>query len=192
MTQDSVRQVAEAIKSCLLTARGAKQVSALLEPEIKGLKLVLDPTPEALPTDAFRSVLGYWRSLPQAGGVPNVLRVEPSELIAMLGYLMLIDIDDENDDYRYALYGSKVAQTSGFDLTGKSLWQGRTSRSIQIFTAACYVAARQLRLPVYSVHEPPPSMTLSHWHRLILPLGREGEIKRFLVCNVPMLDGKVL
>jgi hypothetical protein len=31
---------------------------------------------------------------------------------------------------------------------------------------------------------------VNHWHRLILPLGLNGEIKRFLVCNMPIVNNE--
>lgn len=153
--------------------------------------MVYDPSEPQLPTEALRSTLRYWQGLPITDGIPDSVKIEPTELSAALGFLMLIDFDDEAGDFYYALYGSKIAETSGIDLTGKSVWQGRTARSVQIFTVACYLAARRLKRPIYSVHESPPTVTSSRWHRLILPMGRGGEIKRFLVCNVPILDGKV-
>ena len=123
-------------------------------------------------------------------GIANVIKIKPEELRSVLGYLMLLDVVGQ-DEFRYALYGSRIAQDSGFDLTGKTIWQIPASRGIQLFVTASYLAAMKLRRPIYTVHQRSPSITVDDWHRLILPLGLEGVIKRFLVCNVPVLDGEI-
>ena len=36
-----------------------------------------------------------------------------------LGYVMVMDVEDEAWDYRYRVYGTLIAERSGFDATGK-------------------------------------------------------------------------
>ncbi len=183
--------VAEKIVDCLLTGGGGQEVSAALNNEIEGLALTLDPVEQDLPAVQLRATLEFWRGLPQVEGVADVVRIRPEPLIVALGYIMLIDLGERDDDFRYALYGSKIARVSGFDLTGKSVWDAATTSTIRTFFAACYMAARRLKRPLYTVHDAPPTITVSQWHRLILPLGRGGQVKRFLVCNVPIHNGRV-
>ena len=170
---------------------GGRQVAALMNHQVQGLALVRDPEEADLPLEQLRAVLRYWRSLPRVEGVPDILRVDPEALLTALGYIMLIDIDERSGDLRYALYGSKIAEVAGFDMTGKSVWDIPTTSPIQTFFAACYMAARQLKCALYTVHKAPPSITVSHWHRVILPIGAGGEVKRFLVCNMPIKDGEL-
>lgn len=170
---------------------GDRQVASLLNHQVQGLALVRDPDEADLPLEQLRSVLRYWKGLPRVEGVPDILRVDPEALLAALGYIMLIDIDERSGDLRYALYGSKIAEVAGFDMTGKSVWDIPTTSPIQTFFAACYMAARQLKCALYTVHKAPPSITVSHWHRIILPMGAGGEVKRFLVCNMPIKDGEL-
>ncbi len=172
-------------------AAGDRQLSALLNHKVKGLALIRDPVEADLPLEKLRAVLRYWKGLPQVEGVPDLLRVDPEELRPALGYIMLIDIDERSGELRYALYGSKIAAVSGFDMTGKSVWDIPTTTPIQTFFAACYMAVRQLKCALYTVHKAPPSITVSHWHRIVLPLGEGGEVKRFLVCNVPIKDSEL-
>lgn len=170
---------------------GDRQVASLLNHQVQGLALVRDPDEADLPLEQLRSVLRYWKGLPRVEGVPDILRVDPEALLAALGYIMLIDIDERSGDLRYALYGSRIAEVAGFDMTGKSVWDIPTTSPIQTFFAACYMAARQLKCALYTVHKAPPSITVSHWHRIILPMGAGGEVKRFLVCNMPIKDGEL-
>lgn len=189
MVDPAAREVADKLEAYLIEGRG-EDLSAVLDLDVKNTRLVLDPSLRDLPFEELKSVLRYWRDLPRSGGIPEVLKVDPDRLIVALGYIMLVDLGEAENDFRYALYGSKIAEVSGFDMTGKSIWDIPTTSDVQVFLAACYMAARQLKRPLYSVHEAPPLITVSHWHRLILPLGKDGEVRRFLVCNVPISEGK--
>ncbi len=192
MSELSVEQVAKAIAHYVATGNGEANIAEALNYEVKDLKVHGAVGEAALPFEELRTTLRYWQSLPQISGVPDVMKIEPDKLRAALGYLMLIDIGQGPNDFRYALYGSKIAAVAGFDMTGKTVWEVATSSAVQTFFAACYRAARELRRPVYTVHKAPPQITASHWHRLILPLGENGEIKRFLVCNTPVQHGQTV
>ncbi len=173
-----------------LTAGGGRSLSDVLDLDVKNLRLVLAPSLRDLPFEELKAVLRYWRDLPRSGGIPDVLKVDPDRLLVALGYIMLVDLGEAEDDFRYALYGSKISEVSGFDMTGKSVWDIPTTTDVQVFLAACYMAVQRLKRPLYSVHEAPPLITVSQWHRLILPLGKNGEVRRFLVCNIPISEGK--
>ena len=177
---------AQRLSDLLLAGGDEGEVAAALNDEVRGLQLSWDPQTQDLPTTAMRAAQAYWQSLPRSGGLPEVLQVEPGRLRAALGYIMLVDVGEETGDFRYALYGSKIAAVAGFDLTGKSIWDIPTLSAVQVFFAGCYLAVGRAGRPLYSVHEAPPSITVSAWHRLILPLGRVGVVRRFLVCNQPM------
>ena len=186
----TARDVADKVVAYLTEGGEERDLSAVLGLDIKGLKLVSKPSELDLPVEELRVVLRYWRELPRSGGIPDVLKVEPNRLLPALGYIMLIDVGEAEDDFRYALYGSKIAEVAGFDMTGKSVWDVPTTSAVQVFFAACYMAVCRLKRPLYSVHEPPPAITVSLWHRLILPLGKDGEVGRLLVCNMPISEGK--
>ena len=192
MSEISVDRVAEAIVHYLSTGQGAAAVDAALDFEIKDLRLLRAPVEGDLPVEALRCVLRYWQGLPKVAEVADVLKIDPAAVRGALGYLMLIDVGSGPNDYRYALYGSKIAAVAGFDMTGKTVWDVATTSAVRTFFAACYRAARELRCPLYTVHKAPPQITASHWHRLILPLGENGEIRRFLVCNTPIQDGMLV
>ena len=191
MAQLSVKDVADDIVDRLSGAPAAQRGQALAQLEIKGLVLRLDPGEEGLAAEPLRAVYRLWGDLPKVAGIADVMKVHPEQLRPALGYVMLVDAGPSEQDFRYALYGSEIARVSGFDMSGKSVWENPTTEPIRTFFAACYMAARRLRRPLYSVHEAPPTITVSQWHRLILPMGAGGEIKRFLVCNLPIHEGQV-
>lgn len=158
---------------------------------VSGLELLFDPKLADLGIDMHRQVMSYWRELPQVDGVPNQTKVDPTKLLSSLGYLMLVDVGERKGDFVYALYGSNIARTAGFDMTGKSVWDVGTTSPIKVLFAACYETVKRLRKPLLTVHEAAPEVTISHWHRLILPLGQDGNVTRFLVCNVPIHQGTI-
>lgn len=188
MFDASIQAAADRIVSYLSDKDPSLDAAQFLKLEIGGLRLLLDPAEEDLPTDAHKATLRYWQALPSIEGIPNQLKVEPDRLQPALGYLMLVDVVGGNTDFRYALYGTKIVSVSGFDMTGKTVWEIGTSSQIRLFFAATYSAAIGLRRPLFTAHDAPPSITTSRWDRLILPLGENGAIKRFLVCNVPMQE----
>ncbi len=162
-----------------------ESLTEFLEINARNLQIFLDPSMDVMPCVQLSQTFDYWRGLPVVDGVPDTTVVEPENLVKALGNLMLVDVVDGGDDLLYALYGSNIALVSGFDMTGKSVWEVPTTSDLQVFFVACYIAALELRKPLYTIHRAPPHITISDWHRLILPMGKNGEIRRFLVCNVP-------
>jgi hypothetical protein len=186
----SLQRVAEAVRHVLAGHADESIVSESLNFEVNDLRLHADPVEADLPVEPLRCTFRYWDGLPKTAGVADVMKIDPDALRDALGYLMLIDVEPGEDAYRYALYGSKIAAVAGFDMTGKTVWQIATTSVIQTFFAACYRAVREARRTLYTAHKAPPQITASHWHRLILPLGKGGEVKRFLVCNTPLQNGR--
>ena len=192
MSDISLERVTKAVHDCLVRGKGPEKIDAALNFEVKGLSLRRDPAEGDLPREELRLVLRYWRALPRTDGVADLLKIDPHALRRALGYVMLIDVGPGESEFLYALYGSKIAAVAGFDMTGKTVWQVATTSAIQTFFVACYRVACDLRCTLYTVHEAPPQITVSHWHRLILPLGQGGAVKRFLVCNTPIQNGQLV
>ncbi len=192
MSEISLDQVAERIGYYLSTGQGEAEIAEALNFEVKGLRFLRDPTEADLPLEQLRCTLRYWQALPKIDGVADVMRIEPEKLWGAIGYLMLVDVGAGVNEFRYALYGTKIAEVAGFDMTGKTVWEVATSSAVQTFFAACYRTVRELRCPLYTVHKAPRHITASYWHRLILPFGKDGEVKRFLVCNTPIQEGQLV
>lgn len=192
MSELSVDRATEAIIRHLRDGGSKSALDKALEYEVKDIALLGRPGEADLPVEPLRCTLRYWQGLPLVEGVGEVERIDPAEMLAALGYLMLVDVGEGPNDFRYALYGTKIAAVAGFDMTGKSVWQIATSSAIQTFFVACYRAVIELHFPLYTVHRAPPHITASQWHRLILPLGKDGRVGRFLVCNTPIQNGVLI
>ena len=191
MRRAEANELAQQLEIYLSLDGDRPSLSSHLSLPIKGLEAMKNPTEADLPSVQLRAAYRFWRQLPQIEGVADAVKVDPEQVRPALGYLILVDIDGHDDVFRYALYGSRIAEVAGFDMTGKEVWDIDTTSAVKCFFVASYIAARHLRCPIYTVHEAPPMITVSHWHRLILPMGPKGVVQRFLICNVPICNGEV-
>lgn len=143
-----------------------------------------DPAPEDVESKELRFLLTYWRDLRGDAPIPHFSKVDALELRPCLGYLMILDIGEEELTYR--VYGSKIARASGFDMTGKTVSAISSHSFIPTFFNACYRATRRKRIPILTQHQTPPEISVYSWTRLILPLVDDsGVIVRFLAGNMP-------
>jgi hypothetical protein len=150
--------------------------------------LTWEPNDADLPLPALRFLLAWWlKRIPSEGGLPPVSApLDPLELRPALGCLMTIEVLPGAADFRYRLFGTIIAERSGFDLTGKLASEVPGPRDGVLWFLATYGAAALEAAPLYTEHTPWSSMSVTRWYRLILPLaGPDGAVQRFIVGNVP-------
>jgi hypothetical protein len=146
--------------------------------------IVWNPHETDLPDPRLRGLLAYWRRLRASGGLPRLPDIDPIEMGDAVGYAMLLEALPEGD-FRYRLYGSRIAERAGFDMTGKRTSEVPTHQSMAAFFGTVYRAASLRRVPVFTRHAPPSKVNVVYWTRLVLPLsGADGRID-FLVGNIP-------
>jgi hypothetical protein len=177
----------------LLAAGDARQAQMMFsEKGATGPAIVWAPRVDDLAPRQLRFLLTHWTELKGARRYPLCGQIDPFQLQPALGFIALVDVVDRGADFRYRLFGSKIALVSGFDVTGRLVSQHPASPYIVAFTLAAYRAVLQRGEPMATVHSPPPAVSTTVWHRLVLPLaGASGAIERFLVGNVPMMrDGR--
>lgn len=143
------------------------------------------PDVEAIGESELQFLLGFWNERASGGLLPPEA-IDPLDMRPALGFIMLLDVVDGGRDFRYSLYGSLIAERTGFDWTGLSLSDMIARSFTGIFYAAVYRAVMQRREPVYTKSWSPKHVAAAGWSRLILPVGPAGgEVERFLVGNVP-------
>lgn len=147
-------------------------------------RYVWSPTPADLPEPRLVALLGYWSELRGIDGLPKLDATDPLRLGEALGYAMLLEALADGD-FRYRLYGSRIADRAGFDMTGKRTSEIPSHPAIGTLFGVVYRAATARRTPIFTRHTPPAPIDATHWSRLVLPMqGAEGRID-FLVGNVP-------
>jgi hypothetical protein len=157
-------------------------VERALEPFVKEA-----PEPSDVTDGRLVTLLAHWNAQRERAGcgapVPPVGAIDPSALRFILGWLMIIEPLDDGVDFKYRLYGSAIAATTGRDLTGC-----KVSDSFPMFAAwtmRVYRATLANRHPVLTRHSPRRLVPIDQWERLILPYaGADGAIGRLLVGAV--------
>ncbi len=101
----------------------------------------------------------------------------------MRRWIMVVAPDGDN--YRYEYYGKGIARHYGRDMTGQTT-TGFTNHIGQFFNALYQVAQKHGEW-VLSEHEPPKSVFVRVWRRLIVPLfGTDSQtVTGFAVINLP-------
>jgi hypothetical protein len=152
----------------------------------EGVVLRWAPDAATLNVPELAFLLDYWRRLPKAGALARFDAIDPLEMRPALGNVMLLEADEAADDYRYRLYGSRIAERAGFDLTGKLTRDVPTHPAIGLLFRVGYRACARRMIPLFTRHVPPASVGVLYWSRLVLPLADEkGAARHFLVGNVP-------
>lgn len=149
-------------------------------------KLIWSPETADLDHAPLRFLMDYWRGLRDGDDLPRASAIDPTGMRPALGNVMLLDVLQGGADFRYRLYGSNIALHAGFDMTGKRVSDIKTGSAVATFFTLVYQAVLKRREPIYTEHRPPATISVTKWHRLILPLtDADGAINRLLVGNMP-------
>src|SRR3546814_12771432 len=89
---------------------------------------------------------------------------------------MLLDILDGGADFRYRLYGSRIAERTGFDWTGRRLSEMSTNAFTGTFYAAVYRAVMRRRAPIMTERGSPRHVAATRWSRLVVPSSEERRV----------------
>lgn len=147
-------------------------------------KFTWNPKESEIELPELKFLLRYWQGLVTEGDLPHFRRVDALGLVPCLGYLMVIDVGEQ--DFSYRLYGTKIAEAAGFDMTGKTVSAFTSHHFLPQFFAACYQACIARRECLFTQHQAPADVSVYFWTRLILPLRDDsGGVARFLVGSMP-------
>lgn len=144
------------------------------------------PRPAVFHLREHRSVYGFWLDAKGVADLPPAEMIDPISFAGALGCVLLLEPERDGLDFRYRIYGSRIAQMFGHDMTGRRLSEFPDSAARN--TLLQYNQVMQLRRGIYSEHDAPPEVSLVvRWCRLALPfVDRTGRISRLMVANVPI------
>lgn len=147
--------------------------------------LIWSPTTADTDQPILRFLIEYWDRLRDGDLLPPANAVSPFDLKPALGHVLLIDVLDDGWNGRFRVYGTKVAETYGRDMTGRLLSDIDGGNYASIFFRSLYRASWLRKASYYSHHYPPAHVAVESWQRLALPLaGADGQVSRFLACNI--------
>ena len=65
-------------------------------------------------------LLALWHAKRGTRAMPGRADFSFEDFLPWVGHLALLDVVEAGEDFRYVLYGTRLAETFGFDLTGHS------------------------------------------------------------------------
>jgi len=171
------------------------EIAAVFVEHGAGTPLVIwTPSREQLRSEPPQHALAHWSKLAAGSRLPGYQQVDPADLRPALGYVMLLDVVEGGQDFRYRLFGSMIGRVSGFDMTGKLLSEHPASAYVTEFSMAVGRAAVRRREPIYTLRRPVGAEDTSLWERLVLPLVDEDDrVARLMVVSTPLdSDGNLI
>lgn len=106
-----------------------------------------------------------------------------------LGNLMILDHLPEQNDFRYRLYGTRIVQTSGFDMTGKLVSDFRSP--VGAFFDEIYRLSLSRRALVFTRHAKLHARYFVDWLRVVCPVRHEEGIQ-LIACNYAVTQDPAL
>lgn len=141
------------------------------------------PEPRDFTDSRLVALLAHWRELAAragAHGLPPVHSLDPVPLRFILGWLMIVEPLEGGADFRYRLYGTEIAATTGRDLTGCKI--SDSFPQFAAWTTRIYRQVMERKCPMLTRHSPQRYVPVDQWERLILPFADDsGRVARFLV-----------
>ncbi|MBO6835772.1 MAG: PAS domain-containing protein [Alphaproteobacteria bacterium] len=148
--------------------------------------IVFDPAEADMRESRLVTLLRYWRGMPKAMGLPRFQDLDPIDITSALGIVMLLEVLESGDDYRYLIYGEEIAERFGRNMVGQRTSDIPTHPSVTTLFLACYRVVIDTRRPILTEHSAPPQVSATSWRRLVMPLaGDGGQVERILVGNIP-------
>ncbi len=144
------------------------------------------PRPLAFRLREHRSAYGFWLDVKGLAELPPAELIDPTAFAGALGCVLLLEPEQDGRDFRYRIFGSRIAQMFGQDMTGRRLSEFPELAARN--TLRQYHLVMRARRAIYSEHDAMPEVSLVvRWCRLVLPFtDRLGGISRLLVTNVPV------
>ncbi|MBI1245314.1 MAG: hypothetical protein GC202_09940 [Alphaproteobacteria bacterium] len=153
-------------------------------------RVIWRPTPADLPEGALRVALAYWQGLCGAAAIPDWRSLHAEDLgVEMVN---LVVVDPVGGDFRFALYGSAIAQSAQHDYRGETVREMamRTRTPAPLLYHVVYSLARERGIPVTTWSAAPVWQPIVAWHRLVLPFTFAQEPGRMRFLAVLRPDGE--
>jgi hypothetical protein len=144
-------------------------------------KIAWDPSGDDAGANFLGFLVEFWRRGRGGAPWPPESAIDPVDLRPALGSLLVCEPLEDLSDFRIRLYGSRLAQSMGRDLTGAHVSDIDPGSYITTFYLACYRAVAIRGAALFTRHNPSKASFASEINRLLLPFGPEGRVSRILV-----------
>lgn len=131
----------------------------------------------------------YWSDKRGTRAMPSRADVDPAELRALLPHLLLVDVVDGGQDFRYRLVGTEIERQIGRQVTGRLISEA-LSGDYLAYILSVHRRVLAERAAVYcenSFGEGQPGFGLiaayKRAYRLLLPLSKDGTTVDMVLCG---------
>jgi hypothetical protein len=125
----------------------------------------------------------YCRSVKPVGDFADRTDFDAFTLRPWLGFIMVLDYLPAEEDFRYRVYGTRVADHSGFDMTGRRVSDFESP--VGVFFNDLYRDCVTRKRLIYSEHTRVHGRFDCDWHRILCP-ALAGDSIQVVVCNYPI------
>jgi hypothetical protein len=143
---------------------------------VEAIELDIESAPYA---DLLR-VYGYWKDKRGDRLAPARRDIDPADLVEVLPRIMLVDVLDQHQGFRYRLSGTGICDTHGFEPTGKAPLDLRPAALGQLIDRH-YRACVQDKLPALHLIKLDMTNSSRAYARLLLPLSEDGQAVTMLM-----------
>ncbi len=122
----------------------------------------------------------YWLGLRGEREMPSRADVRPEDMRKILGNIMMVEVTYDPVHFRYALFGTYITASYGYDMTGKSVRELKPE-GMNDLVWSLYEEALDARVPlVHAIGIETPAERVE-FERVTLPLSSDGQtIDRFV------------
>jgi len=123
----------------------------------------------------IRELCERWHRLAAGGRLPGYDAFRPETMWEVVGSIMLADVEPGDPPvFRYRLYGTKLAQNIGYDMTKKTVQEFRSKVFVDMVQRD-YETLLRLRQPTSHSITAVGEGGMRIFARLLLPLAEDGE-----------------
>lgn len=146
-------------------------------------EVVWAPCSKGTGSEKLGFLIDYWHEARRDDALPTCDAIDPVALKPVLGHVLVCEPVDGGQDFLIRLYGTKMAQSMGRDLTGERVSRFQPDSYINAFILATYRAVAQRREPLFTRHWPSQQAIFKEIPRVLLPFMRNGKVSRILACT---------
>ncbi|MFO1070202.1 MAG: sensor domain-containing diguanylate cyclase [Geminicoccaceae bacterium] len=144
--------------------------------------LVWNPAASTLADPRLQDLLDRWTAMRGANALPPPEFAQDALRGPLADRLTVVDVADGGRELRYRHAGRGIARNLGRVLSGLSAFEVGLPSSD--FIAVTYLAVARRGAPLFTEHEPDRRSLISHWRRLVLPCGTDGQVTCIVTAGI--------
>lgn len=123
--------------------------------------------------DRIKALLDLWNAKRAGRAFPARADFTMGDLLPWLGHLMLLDVVEGGNDFRFVLYGTALVEIFGFDLTGRLVSESHPQIGPKSLEE--YRRVFETRAPDYVARRSPANREYVSITKIALPLSSDGQ-----------------